>query len=162
MWFEQGWGRFGRQDVFLSRAWVQGLPETERVREFRSLWRDMAAMSASERRLRSLQFRLWSGALGMLDLLFGVLHIVMRNLGLRGLPHPSFWCQRFAWSCKRAWFGLDRKTHQSEHFGVPALRVESEPLFWKSWIFGVWALYPARCLHPSWRVLVESEAVLEG
>ena len=161
-WFEQGWGRSRRQDIIISKAWIAGLPDASRVKEFRSLWSEIAAMSPSDRRIRSFEFRLWLGAFWMLDVLFDLLHLLMARLGLKDMPHPAFWCQRYAWGFKRAWFGIQESEFSRDPFLKHAPRVDTEPLYWKSWVFGVWSRYPTRCLHPAWRVLVENSGLIES
>ena len=162
LWFERGWGNTRGQDIVLSRAWYDGLPEASRFKEFRSLWSDIASMAPAERRLRSVQFRVWVGAFCMLDRLFDILYFVMSSVGLREMPHPAFWCQRCAWSLKRLCFGVEMRTFSTDPFEKHALRVDAEPSYWRSWVFGVWSRYPTRCLHPSWRILVETSALIES
>jgi len=162
LWLERGWGRFRRQDFVVGRGWLEGLPEASRLKEFRSLWFEIAAQNPCDRRIRTLQFRLWAGAFWMLDILFDFLHFLLRSLGLREMPHPTFWCQRLAWSLRRMCFGCEEREFLVDPFLRHAPRVDAEPLYWKSWIFGVWSRYPTRCLHPAWRVLVETSGLIES
>lgn len=162
VWFERGWGSGRHQDIIISKGWIAGLPDASRVKEFRCLWSEIAAVSPSDRRIRTFEFRLWLGAFWMLDLLFDLLHLLMGRMGLSEMPHPAFWCQRFAWSLKRIWFGIEEPEFSKDPFLKHAPRVDTEPLYWKSWVFGVWSRYPTRCLHPAWRVLVENSGLIES
>jgi hypothetical protein len=162
LWFERGFGRSRRQDIILSEAWLKGLPGAGHQKEFLALWSEIARTPPGERLLRSFQFRIWLGAFWMLDMLFDFLDFLLRSVGLREMPHPAFWCQGFAWDLKRRFFGRAGRTTFQAQFSAYALRVDREPLYWKSWVFGVWSRYPTRCLHPAWRVLSEPYALIES
>ncbi len=148
----------GRTRIFVSRAWLK-IDSRQKSREWHHLWQGLVALRGWGRRVRSLQFRFWLGALSPVAVLFEGLGVLMRVLGFRDLPSPAFWFQRAAWSLRALWMKLPRG--QAE-IRVPRRGAAEPPRVWNSLLLGPWAqLSSVANGHPTWRLLVHRGAFVE-
>lgn len=145
----------------VTRAWLNHLESNPSSieGEFENIWDKVSSYSVYQRRLRSLQIRFWTGGFLILELLLKLLDKVMSFLGVKRMPPAAFWCQGWAWQLAAIGFGLSVNSNQVMKISQHALRVDVEPLYWKSFLWGVWSLYPSRVLHPAWRFLTREEAL---
>ncbi len=159
LWFESpGFVGRPRQDLLLSEAWLRQAPEKQR-QEWRRLWNDIAALSRSQRRLRSFQMTMWIGAWTPLQFLFSAFGVLLQFLGFRDLPSPAFLFQRAACRVQEAWFHVDpTDTLSFAMEGSP--RSGPVPSVWNSLLLGVWTQVSASSVHPLWRILMRRGTIL--
>jgi hypothetical protein len=150
-----------RQVLVLTTAWLQQSP-AQQARDWEAIWDSIARLSVFHRRLKTLQFLFWIGALSPLEPLFYVARLVLDVLGFRDLPRPAFWVQRVCWDLRRLWFGTIALPASPEEM-PPSLPGEMFrlPDAWNSLSLGVWFQLPLRRAHPLWPVLTHSDAFVD-
>ena len=159
-WFENA-SLLGKahQDLVVSTRWMNQ-PDSWKASSWRSIWDDIANHSPSERRLRTLQIRLWLGALAPLEILSFAMRLVVDILGFGDLPTPAFWMQRLAWDVKGLWFGLG---HRDDSRKPETPQGQSHvPQVWNSLVFGVWFQLASHGIHPMWRLLTHRNVFLDA
>ncbi len=157
-WWEEGSFGKGVTHLVVTSRWLRESSD-HKVEDFRLLWLQISSMPILRRRLRSLQIILWWGPASLLDLVLLFLRAVLEALNFSEFPSPSFWMQRLAWALKAFCFGSE-----PERELLPRIRPQESLIVPKAWnwvSFGVWVLYPARSIHPTWMLFTNSNAFLD-
>jgi hypothetical protein len=157
-WFERLGGR--SQTWIVTDAWMR-LPPMQRKKDWELRWARQIQMGRGKRWLRSLQIRLWIGAILPLELLVVLAQFLLSRLeSVRGIPSLGFWAQRFCWTLKSFWFG-DSGEPDSDGLWVGASKVRpgAMPKYWESLALGVWAECPSHRAHWLWGLLTHPSAM---
>jgi hypothetical protein len=158
-WWEEGLVGKGVTHLVVTTGWLRQ-PSANKIEDFNLLWTKIAAVPAILRRLRSLQMVLWWGPASLLDVVLLILRSLLDALYFTEFPSPSFWMQRLAWTLRGFCFGFE-----AEGELLPRLNLGEKLVVPRSWnwvSFGVWVLYPARAIHPTWMLFTSSQAFLNS
>ncbi len=152
-----------RQVIAVSKSWLENSSDQEMEAEFAWVLKRLEQDCKNLGYLRLLQMCLWFGQIFWLEMALILLHYVMRIFGFEDLPRPAFWTQRLAWSLKKRWFGEDKFIWQG-NLGLSRspLCVKDEPTSWNYLSVGIWGYYSSRAMHPTWRILMDSESLIPG
>jgi hypothetical protein len=146
-WWEGGLSGRSKTRLVVTTRWLKE-PESQKAADFRTLWREISALSKGQRLMRNYKMALWWGSSSLFDFFLLILRAVLDTFNFSDIPSPGFWMQRFSWFLYAFAFGLPKEDEL-----LPRVRENAPVAIPRSWnyvFFAVWMRYPSRLLHPTW------------